>query len=110
MLKFTLTSNLKTYDLKWAIEKSLIQSTEVVRWKAVKNAPYQTWNLRRSITTEVKRDKWIIWTNVKYAKVREYINKKNPSRRFYMKRALEKSWFEIKRIFTKNINNALNKK
>jgi len=110
MLKFTLTSDLKTYDIKWAINKALIQSTLVVQWKAVRNAPYQTWNLRRSITTEVKRDKWIIGTNVRYAKVREFVNKKNPSRKFYMKRALEKSWFEIKRIFTKNINNVLHNK
>lgn len=110
MINYTITSNLKTYDLQWAINKSLIQSTLEVQWKAVRFAPYETWNLRRSITTEVKKDTWIVWTNVKYAKLREYVNKKNPSKKFYMKRALETSIPKIERIFTKNLTNVLNNK
>jgi len=110
MIKFTVTSKIQNYDLQGSIKKSLIQSTLLVQWKAVRNAPYQTWNLRRSITTEVKKDTWLIWTNVKYAKVREYVNKKNPSRKFYMKRALESSANQIKKIFTKNITNVFRNK
>ena len=108
MLKFTVTSTIPEYNLKDSIDKSLIQSSLLVQWKAVKNAPYQSWNLRRSINYEIKKDEAIIWTNVKYAKVREYVNKKNPSRKFYMKRALESSYWQIKRIFTKNISNVFN--
>jgi len=109
-MDFVVTTNMKKYDLDWAIKKSLTQSSLVVHWKAVKNAPYQTWNLRRSLNWKIKEDTAIVWTNVKYAKIREYVNKKNPSRRFYMKRALESSYNEIKRIFTKNIKNVLDNK
>jgi len=108
MINIKLNSSWKDYDLSWSIKKSLIQSTLIVQWRAVKNAPYVTWNLRRSITTKVKKDEWIVWTNVPYARVREYVNKKNPSRKFYMKRALESSERDIEKIFTKNLNNVFN--
>lgn len=108
MLKFIVKSHIKDYNIWWAIKKSLTQSALLVQWKAVKNAPYETWTLRRSITNEIKKDTAIIWTNVRYAKVREYVNKKNPWRKFYMKRALESSYWKIKQIFTKNIKNVLN--
>jgi len=110
MIKFTLKSNLKNYDIKWAINKSLIQSTLLIQWKAVKNAPYQSWNLRRSITTEVKNDKWLVGTNVKYAKRVHFVNKKNPNRRLYLYKAINSSKEQIKKYFIKNINNTLNKK
>lgn len=110
MINYSITADIKQYDLWEAIEKSLIQSTLEVQGKAVRFAPYETWNLRRSIATEVKKDKWIVWTNVKYARKVEYVNKKNPSRKFYMKRALETSIPKIERIFTKNITNVFNNK
>ena len=110
MLKITIKQKGINIDLSKAIKKSLNQSVELVRWKAVKNAPYQTWNLRRSLTTEVKKDEWIVWSNLIYARVREYVNKKNPSRKFYMKRALESSVWQIKDYFNKNIQNVYNSK
>ena len=109
-IKFIVTNNIPTLDIKWGIKKSLIQSTLLVHWKAVNNAPFLSWNLRRSLHFKVKGDTGKVWTNVKYARVREYINKKNPSKIFYMKRAIESSYHKIEQIFRKNINNVLNNK
>ena len=71
-----------------------------------KNAPYKTWNLASSINLVNKTYSWIVWVSSKtapYAKLREYVNKKNPHKRFYMKRALESSIKEIEDFFNKNI-------
>jgi hypothetical protein len=57
MINFKIKTNWKDLDINGAIQKSLQQSVLLVQGKAVKNAPYQTGNLRRSITTEVKPDK-----------------------------------------------------
>ncbi len=96
-------------DIQWAVTKSLHQSTQLVRWKAIQNAPIKSWTLRRSITTAMWVDKMSasVWTNVKYGRVREFINKKNPHTKFYMKRALESSSAQIQQIFYKNIKNEL---
>lgn len=109
MLSYTIKQNIPDYDLWGAIQKAIQQSVLIVQWKAVRNAPYQTWTLRRSITQEVQPDRWVVWTNVVYAKVREFINKKNPSRRFYMKRAFETSINAINMYFNKAISDYLNK-
>lgn len=90
-------------DVSRAINKSLHQSTQLVRWKAVQNAPVLTWTLRRSLTTKVMRTKWTVGTNVKYAKLREYKNRKNPHTKFYMKRALDSSVEKIQKIFYNNL-------
>lgn len=90
-------------DISWAITKSLHQSTQLVRGKAIQNAPVLSWTLRRSITSMVWGTTGRVWTNVKYAKRREYENKKNPHRRFYMKRALDSSIIKIQSFFDKNI-------
>lgn len=103
MINFTVKTKLPKMDLNTAIKKSLWQSVVLVQWKAVNNAPYLTWNLKRSIWVEVKQDYWIVGTNVKYAKLREYVNRKNPHTKFYMKRALESSLEQIKWYFAKNI-------
>jgi len=94
-------------DISWAITKSLHQSTQLVRWKAIQNAPVKSWDLRRSITTDIKDNIWSVWTNKKYWKRREYENFKNPHKKFYMKRALESSLVNIQSYFNKNITNAL---
>jgi len=109
MISFTIKGTLPKMDLQGAIQKSLQQSVLLVQWKWVKNAPYLTWNLRRSITTEVKKDIWFVWSNVKYAKIREYVNKKNPHRRLYLTRALNTSIEQIKGFFNKNITDLWNK-
>ena len=105
MINIKINTNFTLQDIKPAITKSIAQSTYLVDEKAWNNAPYKTWNLRRWIWYEIKDYIWIVWVSEKvpYAKLREYVNKKNPHKRFYMKRALESSIKEIEDFFNKNI-------
>jgi len=105
MLNIKINTNFTLQDIKPAIAESIKQSVLLVDKKAWNNAPYKTWNLRRWIWYEIKDYIWIVWVSEKvpYAKLREYVNKKNPHKRFYMKRALESSIKEIEDFFNKNI-------
>ena len=50
-------------------------------------APYQTWNLRRSISVDFTRvQKWtvVVWSPEPYARRREFENYKNPDRKYLM--------------------------
>jgi len=107
MINITVTWWDINVDISWAIQKSLYQSVNTIRNKAIDNAPYLTWNLRRSITTKVLQDKWLVWTNVKYAKIREFYNRKNPHTKFYMKRAMNDSLVMIQWYFNYNIKKAI---
>ncbi len=112
MFKVNINKNFSLESIKPAIQKSLKQWVLLVDEKAWKNAPYLTWNLRRWINFEVKPYIWIVWVSekIKYARAREYVNKKNPHKRFYMKRALESSQKEIQGFFDKNIMKLIIKK
>jgi len=106
MLNIKINTNFTLQDIKPAITKSIELSTALVHWKANKNAPYKTWNLASSINLVNKTYSWIVWVSSQtapYAKLREYVNKKNPHKKFYMKRALESSIKEIEDFFNKNI-------
>ena len=82
-------------------------SGQKIQRQAQANAPYQTGKLKQSIWV----DPWIITKDTKsiriwlrkviYATIREFYNKKNPDRRFYMKRAFEKAEDIIKEEFNK---------
>lgn len=81
-----------SFDIKDPLQLALIQIASIVRNQAKLNSPFLTWNLRESITadlSEVKQLIAIVWAGdaiIKYAKIREFINYKNPSTRFYLKR------------------------
>lgn len=105
-MTISIRENITWLDLQDPIQKSLVQSTQIVRSDAIRNAPYQTGTLRRSITVDNKSIRqWIgiVGTNVVYARVREYINKKNPHKRFYMRRALKDNANKIIDIFRNNL-------
>lgn len=89
--------------VSWDIDKIKNLNNNVVDWvsliltkiwliiqnRAKENAPYKTWTLRKSITTDFSSiSKWfvIVWSRVKYAKKREFENKLHPDRKFYLKR------------------------
>lgn len=62
---------------------------------AQKNAPYQRWSLRRWIVQNPKlislwMDTVTVWPEwIPYAVRREFQNKKNPHKKFYMKRTYD---------------------
>lgn len=114
-------------DLRVPINKSLWQSSLLVRKDASKNAPFKSGTLRRSLTEKVYSDKAIVWTNVVYARIHElwwtilpkkwpYLTfkvwwkrvrtkKVNIKARPYLKPALEDNISSIGRIFAENIAN-----
>ena len=89
--------NIENLNIEKVNQIGLFNSANAVKTQAQENAPYQTWKLRQSINIDplvIKKGqtKVRIWPRkVVYAIVREFVNKKNPHRRFYMKRAFEKA-------------------
>jgi len=79
---------------------------------AKSNAPILSWNLRRSIVTNIKTTLnnnliWQIWSKLKYAKRREFENKKHPNRKYYMKKAKNYIENNIWNIFEQHLNNLI---
>ena len=79
---------------------------------AKENAPYLTWSLRKSLNMDyLTLTKWyvVVGSPLAYASVREFVNKKNPTRTFYLQRAftehiddisdiiLQDLWFNLKK-------------
>lgn len=129
MISVQVTAPTVKDDLRPAINKSLWQSSLLVRSDAVKLSPYKTGTLRRSITEKVYDDKAIVWTNVIYARIHELWWEIKPKTKPYLifkvwwrfvktKRviikarpylwpALEKNQDKITKIFSDNINDLL---
>jgi len=130
--KYKIDARLDDIDINEAIQKSLLQSWYLVSTSAKKNAPYRTWNLRRSINpdfTEVRHRKVIVWSNAKYARIQELWGRITPKRssyltwrskwrwyrakevnikgKFYMLNALKENKNRIYNTFLKNIKNEL---
>lgn len=106
-MTISIKENITWIDFRNPIQKSLVQATQMVRTSAIRNAPVLTGTLRRSITVDNSAIKyWTgkVWTNVPYARIREYINKKNPHTRFYMRRALQDNKQKIFEIFKRNLS------
>ena len=113
-----------------SIKKSLYNATDLVRNAAFRKAPIQTGTLRRSLTTLVKRNTWIVGTNLKYAPIHEFGWIIRPKRkkflvfkykgrrvrtkrvkmpkRPYLKPALQDNIMKIQKIFINNFNKLLN--
>jgi hypothetical protein len=116
-MKINIETNfdLKKLDIDVVNMIWLKASSSDIRWQAQDNAPYQTWKLRQSIWTEpgiitpwTKSVK--IWPRkVVYAIRREFENFKNPTKKFYMKRAYDTAEEVIKREFTKAVNLVIKK-
>lgn len=90
-------------DVKAWIKKSIKESTGLMQKKAIRNAPKLSWELKKSISTKNLKESWSVYSELPYARRREYENKKNPHKKFYMKRALKQSVNWILRIFKKNL-------
>jgi len=76
-------------DLSDPISKAMTQITLTVQNAAKTNAPYDTGTLRRSITSDfsqIRQGIAIVGSQVPYAKMRHYVNFKNPHTLFYLER------------------------
>lgn len=89
------------FDIKNPIQKAMLQITMIVQNQAKINAPFQTWTLRRSITSDLTRIVnlySVVGSPVAYARRREYENNLHPDRKFYLKR-----WYEMNETKIKSI-------
>ena len=104
-IKIKTDFDLSKLDIGTINQIGLKQASSDIRGQARDNAPYQTWKLRQGIWIEP----WIITTKTKTVKIwprkvvyairREFENFKNPSRKFYMKRAYDTAQETIKNAF-----------
>lgn len=91
-----------------AIQLMLMDVANVIQNSAKQNAPYLTGTLRKSINTDfnkIQRGTAIVWSPVKYARVREYVNNKNPHTKYYLRRWYSENEMKIQKI----VKDALNK-
>ena len=102
MIKFDIIISDNLYKLdtntKKAIRRWLYNATDLVRNSAIKKAPIKTWTLRRSITTLVKMNTWIVWTNLKYAAIHEFGWIIKPRRKKYLQFKYKGRRVKIKRV------------
>lgn len=108
-MKIEISTNfdLSKLDVNVINQLGLTNSSREIRGQAMDNAPYQTWKLQQSIWIEP----WVITPKTKQVKIwprkivyavrREFENFKNPSRKFYMKRAYDTAQEVVKREFEK---------
>lgn len=76
------------------------------------NQKRRWWTLRKSIWTNFDfLQKWtvIVWSDVKYAKVREYVNNLNPHTTKYLRRWYSENKTEIKDIIFNDLSKELKK-
>lgn len=84
-------------------------------WLMVSNtskelAPYQTGNLRRSISVDFMNvQRWfvVVWSPEPYARRREFENYKNPDRKYYIMRWYTTNETKIKDIINQAFNDNL---
>lgn len=93
-----------------AVQLILLDIADIIQNSAKINAPYQTWNLRWSITSARERIKqWVVvvWSDVAYARRREFENYKNPHRKYYLQRWYTDNIAEIDRIIQNDLSSEL---
>jgi hypothetical protein len=101
--------DLNKLDMGKVFQIGLYNSGQKIQRLAQGNAPYLTGKLSQSIGV----DPWVITTNTKkinigprkvnYAILREFVNFKNPHRKFYMRRAFEKADEIVQNAFEKAV-------
>lgn len=98
-MKITVTANfdLGKLDIGEVSKIGLYNSSEAIREKAQELAPYDTGTLKKNIgrepatITKQTRSVRIGPRKTPYAVVREFVNFKNPHRKFYMRRTAQAS-------------------
>lgn len=90
----------------------LIDVWNEINNNAKENAPYLTWSLRKSLNMDyLTLSKWfvVVGSPLAYASVREFVNKKNPTRTFYLERAFTEHMDDITDIILEDLNFNLKK-
>ena len=113
-------------DLQWDIQQlmelsdkinAVVQIMLIDVWNEItnnakENAPYLTWSLRKSLNNNFNSvSKWfvVVGSPLAYASVREFVNKKHPTRTFYLERAFTEHIDDITDIILEDLNFNLKK-
>lgn len=101
-------------DIGLLIQNSAKQNAPVWRREQYPNTPSNQkrrwWTLRKSIWTDfnfIQRWTVVVWSDVKYARVREYINNLNPHTKKYLRRWYSENKDQIKRIINEDLSKEL---
>lgn len=101
-------------DVWLLIQNSAKKNAPVRRREQYPNTPSNQkrrwWTLRKSIWADfdfIQRWTVIVWSDVKYARVREYVNNLNPHTRKYLRRWYSENKTEIKNIINENLSKEL---
>lgn len=102
--------DLSKFDTDRMIQIGLHNSITELQRIAAKNAPYQTWKLSQGIGIEEgNKTARVGPRKINYAVVREYINKKNPHKRFYMRKTHDVSGKVVENAFITAYNIVIKK-
>lgn len=102
--------NLDDLSVERINQIGLINSTQLLAKQAKENAPLDTGTLKKSIWVEPntitrKTTEARVWSRkVVYALRREFENKKNPHKKFYMKRAYDTAPDIVQKEFEKAVD------
>ena len=101
-------------DVWLLIRNSAKQNAPVRRREQYPNTPSNQkrrwWTLKRSISADFDSlQRWlvIVWSDVKYARVREYVNNLNPHTKRYLRRWYSENKWQIKDIINENLSKEL---
>ena len=101
-----LNSNINSW-----IELALTKIWLIIQNRAKGNAPFLTWTLRKSITTDFNKIRsWmvIVGSPISYATKREYENRTHPDTKFYLKRWYTENADRIMDIVKRYLSEKLN--
>ena len=94
------------------VQIMLMDIWQFIMNRAKENAPYLSWDLKRNISTDFNSiSKWfaVVWSELPYASIREFVNKKNPHTKYYLKRWYTEHMWDIARIIREDLDLELNK-
>jgi len=108
-----------------AVQTILTDIALLIQNKAKQNAPVRRrenypptpsnkkrrwWTLRKSISTDFNRiQRWmvVVWSDVKYAKVREFVNNLQPTTKKYLRRWYSENKDQIQKIINEDLSKEL---
>lgn len=98
MISLSVVTKGKFPDVRAAVSRALPVAAQLVRGKAIENAPYKTGTLRRSIITDVDSDRAKIGTNLPYARIQEFGGTIRPKKKKTLAFKINGKWVFAKKV------------
>lgn len=98
MISLSIETKGKFPVIRQAIARALPVAAQIVRGKAIGNAPYKTGTLRRSIITDVNPNRAKIGTNLDYARIQEFGGTIRPKKKKMLAFKIGGKWVFAKKV------------